>query len=614
MNAGVTPIKRRACVACTVAKAKCTPQAANVCQRCARLGKSCTYLDLPQTKRKHRPAAPNRVETLEKRVDQLMSQLATLTGQTQQPSPDTSIPFTNDTGSSRDLEPDLESESTDIAALLDAANQPSHGPDPPTGSALQGQPSIVERGLMSEAEAERLVAAFQLDFIPKFPFVVLPRGTTAASLRARGPFLFLCIIAATVGSAHPLRKFVDEEIMDHVMSRIVARSERTLELLRGLLVHSVWYAYPAERHHPRLLLLVQFCVSILYDLGLHKRADLCGDERRALLGTYFMSTGFLGPFGRPGLRNSDIQLNECLSGLQVAKEHISDAWIAPFVNIQSFLATVDEVYTSLQGSGGIIRIQVITSSLERQLDTVRASIEKDLSICPSSTANALRTELKYAEVRLKDLALREDLWTASPDSPVRTAMLLSLTTKCKELIHTVKTLPVSEIPHITIPTSARVCTAVAYIPAAVLALLNLLSGQSNADSVVLSDEVQMQAQAIGDEADFPNVVSQLVNVLETRLAGLSMKERETDLIGSLCIKMRLLARSFPYQVRAIVGTMPMPAHDGSSAQDMSRISPDANGAPLELQEWQDVYGNLSDVVLADDVQWDSILSDFMSFS
>lgn len=55
MNA--TPIiKRRACVACTAAKAKCTPQDTDLCQRCARLGKSCTYLDLPQTKRKHKVA------------------------------------------------------------------------------------------------------------------------------------------------------------------------------------------------------------------------------------------------------------------------------------------------------------------------------------------------------------------------------------------------------------------------------------------------------------------------------------------------------------------------------------------------------------------------------
>jgi hypothetical protein len=224
------------------------------------------------------------VEVLEKKVDQLTSQLATLTRQNGQASPDT---FTNDLESSRDPELD----STDIAALLYAANKPSHGLDPPTSSVLEGQPSIVDRGLLSEAEAERLITSFQRDLVPKFPFVLIARGETAARLRDREPFLFLCVVAAAMGSAHPLRKTVAEEIMKHVTSRVVTRSERNLELLRGLLVHSAWYSYPAERYHPRLLLLVQFCVSTLYDLGLHRKTGTNLDEQRALLGTYWLSVG-----------------------------------------------------------------------------------------------------------------------------------------------------------------------------------------------------------------------------------------------------------------------------------------------------------------------------------
>lgn len=224
---------------------------------------------------------------LENKVDQLMSQLAALTQQNGQTSPNTSNPLTNDLGSSCDPELD----STDIAALLDAAQDPSHGLHPPTSSVLEGQPSIVDRGLLSEAEAESLVKTFQLNLVPKFPFVLLAHRETAARLRDREPFLFLCIVAATMGSSHPLRKTVTEEIMKHITLRFVARSERNLELLRGLLVHSAWYSYPAERYHPRLLLLIQFCISTLYDLGLHKKPSPNLDEQRALLGTYWLSVG-----------------------------------------------------------------------------------------------------------------------------------------------------------------------------------------------------------------------------------------------------------------------------------------------------------------------------------
>lgn len=226
------------------------------------------------------------MEVLENKVDQLISQLAALTQQNKK-SPDTSNPPPNDLGSSRDPQPD----STDIAALLDAAKDPTHGPTPPASSGLEGQPSPIDRGLLSEAEAERLVKTFRLDLVPKFPFVMIAHGDTAARLRHREPFLFLCIVAAAMGSAHPLHKTIVEEIMKHVTLRIVERFERNLELLRGLLVHSAWYSYPAEKYHNRLLLLIQFCVSMLYDLGLQKKPSLSLDEQRTLLGTYWLSVG-----------------------------------------------------------------------------------------------------------------------------------------------------------------------------------------------------------------------------------------------------------------------------------------------------------------------------------
>lgn len=244
----------------------------------------------------------SRVELLEKKVNQLLSQLATLTqqqnGQTLSPHTSTndSLPTNSNTNgdlhiSSHDSSSQGTSTDTDIAALLDAAKDPSHGPNPPTSSVLAGQPSLVDRGLLSPAEAERMLTIFKADFAAKFPFVLIPRGQTADQLRVQEPFLFLCVVAATMGSAHPLRKIAAEEIMNHVTSRIVARSERNLELLRGLLVHCAWYTYPAEKYHPRLLLLIQLCVAILHDLGLHRRSGLGVDEQRALLGTYWLSVG-----------------------------------------------------------------------------------------------------------------------------------------------------------------------------------------------------------------------------------------------------------------------------------------------------------------------------------
>ncbi|KAJ5228895.1 hypothetical protein N7489_009603 [Penicillium chrysogenum] len=599
MSATISTVKRRACVACTAAKAKCTPQAVNMCQRCARLGKSCTYLDLPQTKRK-RKAAPSRVEMLEKKVDQLTSQLTALTRQHGQTLPDTSTsnPPTNGLNSSHDPELD----STDISELLDAAKDPSHGLDPPTSSVLEGQPSIVDRGLLSEAETERLVATFQLDLVPKFPFVLLAHGETAVRLRNREPFLFLCIVAATIGSAHPLRKTVAEEIMNHVTSRIVARSERNLELLRGLLIHCAWYSYPAERYHPRLLLLVQLCVSISYDLGLHRKRSPNSDEQRALLGTYWLSVGICGTLGRPIIIKHDLRTRECIESI-AATEHLSDRWIAPFIQLQSFLATMDEVHASIEASCGSALIQVTRGSLQRQFDSVRASVEKDLSSYPSSTENAIHTEIKYVEMRLEELSLREELWIAEPESAVRTTMLMGAIQRSKELIHTVTNLPPSEIAHMTITTSARICAAVGYIPTAVLTLLNLITGRTDSTT-------EAQVQAVVDAAEYPNLVTELANALETKFEGMSAADKETDIVGSLCSKMRLLARCYPYQIRTIVG--PAPSQD--TRQDTSITAVHPNEVTITPQAWPSIYGDLGDVFPVEDIQWDFILSSFTGFS
>ncbi|KAB8245276.1 hypothetical protein BDV35DRAFT_260732 [Aspergillus flavus] len=597
MNATTSAVKRRACVACTAAKAKCTPQAVNLCQRCARLGKSCTYLDLPQTRRKHK-AAPSRVEVLEKKVDQLMSQLAALTRQIGQTSPDTSNTLTTDSGPSRDAALD----STDIAAMLDAAKDPYHGLDPPTSSVLENQPSIVDRGLLSELEAERLVTTFQRDFVPKFPFVLIAHGETAARLRDREPFLFLCIVAATMGSAHPLRKTITEEIMKHVTLRFVEGSERNLELLRGLLIHSAWYSYPAEKYHPRLLLLIQFCVSTLYDLELHKKPSLNSDEQRALLGTYWLSVGFCGTLGRPIIMKHDGRIDECIESMAFT-ERLSDRWIAPFIHLQSFLATMDEVYASMQTSGGRALVQVTRGSLQRQFDTVRASLEKDLASCPSSTGNAVRTEIKYMEIRLEELALREELWLAEPASAVRTTMLMGIIHRSKELVQTITNLSVSEIAQMTITTSARICATVGYMSTAVLTLLNLSTGLTNSAR-------EAQVQAVVDAADYPNLVTELASALETKFEGMSAADKEMDVVGSLCSKMRLLARCYPYQIRAIVGSAP----SQDARQDTSMMVVHANEAAMTPQVWPSIYGDMSDIFPVDDMQWDSLLSNFTGFS
>lgn len=67
------------------------------------------------------------------------------------------------------------------------------------------------------------------------------------------------------------------------------------------------------------------------------------------------------------------------------KEHLSDAWIAPFIHLQLFLLNIEATYSSIQASNGIALIRVMRDSLQRQFDTVRASVENEISHCSSPT-------------------------------------------------------------------------------------------------------------------------------------------------------------------------------------------------------------------------------------
>ena len=71
----------------------------------------------------------------------------------------------------------------------------------------------------------------------------------------------------------------------------------------------------------------------------------------------------------------DFRTHVCVESI-AATEHLSDRWIAPFIQLQSFLATMDEVYASIEASGGSALIQVTRGSLQRQFDSVRGICRK----------------------------------------------------------------------------------------------------------------------------------------------------------------------------------------------------------------------------------------------
>lgn len=67
-------------------------------------------------------------------------------------------------------------------------------------------------------------------------------------------------------------------------------------------------------------------------------------------------------------------------------EQSSDRRLASFVHLQSLLARIDESYDAMQGSqGGTMLVIATHNSLQRQLQSIKVSIEQVLASWPAPT-------------------------------------------------------------------------------------------------------------------------------------------------------------------------------------------------------------------------------------
>ncbi|KAL7924892.1 hypothetical protein ACQKWADRAFT_286272 [Trichoderma austrokoningii] len=577
-------VKRRACVTCTNAKCKCSPQSDNLCQRCARLGKQCVYLDLPERKRRRRndDGGDGRVAALESRVEELVAQLEAVrngaaqhvpasSSATDATTPSTSTGALSGTDALRSSGPATEEE----PELEDPSSEGYHGREPPTTSVLEGLPDIVDRGFLSVSESETLVAQFKSRFVWTFPFVVLDPSLSVADLRKGEPLLFLAIISATIASAHPIRKLLADEIMQHVTSRIVASSERNLGLVRALLVLCAWYRYPAQKGNVQLVLLVTLCVTIVHDLGLHRLSGrLTTDQQRALLGTFWATSSLPRIMNRPSSMAYSKKIEECCNNMATSVEYPSDRCIRPFILTQSFINSIDSSYSELAESAyeeSLVRI--IVGAKLRQFESLKTTLEEELSECPEPLTSIFTCNMHFINISMRSMALGDEhacyhnrhAATPSPSleafkaSAYRSSLLWHLLRHSKALIQAYIAIPDAQLPEVTVFTLSQLCACLVILPRSVSVLLKLLTAkqqqqqQQHGRSWPVQGEALDEARAIVNEADFLTLVVRLYEKLRVLIVGLTMQEKGLDVAGTLCCHMNVLASWYAPRVQAILG-------------------------------------------------------------
>ncbi|KAF5555876.1 cercosporin resistance protein [Fusarium mexicanum] len=461
-------VRRRACVNCTSVKSKCLPFSSDECQRCNRLGKRCTYLNVVE-KRKS-PTSSSRTRLLEQRLSRVLA----LLGNQAQGTPMSGFVA------------QLAAEDLNMNVL----NGNSSGQLPLSlGLTLQGTLDIVDRGFLSLAEAQSLLDNYRSKAVQHFPFVPISSEITVSDLRSAKPFLFMCVMATMKFDNCSIQHQIGEEIRNQAHQRVLMQSESTLEILQGLLIYLAWYQYFFISYEKQQIVpIAQLCISLVQNLGLdqnpdnmRRKVDLGPDETahgrkaarsaeqlRALLGTYCTASWVSIKFRTRSALPYTGYIKQSWELLLANAEYPSDLMIPHFVRISELCRRICDAfgYDDLENSGmrGEFVSAMALQTLNNESTLLKASIPPDLQ-----NNLAIKMEVYLLDTLLGEVSLHDDFWdntstsnvfrTNNPSSSTsaRVSILFDLIRSCKSLNDAIISYQDGELWYITFYTTAKIC-------------------------------------------------------------------------------------------------------------------------------------------------------------
>jgi hypothetical protein len=216
---------------------------------------------------------------------------------------------------------------------------------------------------MSEAETltfdicedEVLLDRYKRLMAPNMPFVVLSPNTSAVHLAHTEPFLMDAIRVVACFHDSSRQQALAKDLMRHVCETILINGNKSLGLLQGLLIFSNWY-------NPHLYIpqnftnILHLAIALSTDLNLDRGPGtsekarmeaamraygvaqtlklLTNNERRAVLGTFYLTSVTSTSFRKVDTMRWTPWLAECASVLSEAQEYQSDSCLVQLVQMQ----------------------------------------------------------------------------------------------------------------------------------------------------------------------------------------------------------------------------------------------------------------------------------------
>lgn len=312
----------------------------------------------------------------------------------------------------------------DIRETIEATSGPR--PVDAAGPGGRNYRDIIDRGLITEEQADELFQQYTDSMAPHLPGVVFPEGTTCSLVRRDKPLLFLSIMAASSSDMPEVQHMLVKELMKVIAQKVVVIGEKTVELIQAIHVSVIWY-WPGPQTHfgeMKFYTFVQIALAVALDLGLGKRmtARRVGlrrylskqgpkrnalpdpttiESRRTWLTTYLLTISTSMALHRPHLVRWDSFLEECVKVLESSPEAApTDRYLCRLVWTHRMAEDIGTRF-AMHDEDAVFDItdlatQVALRDFKLRLDNFTTSLPEDMNkrkLCPLMPQTNMGTAL-----------------------------------------------------------------------------------------------------------------------------------------------------------------------------------------------------------------------------
>ncbi|TVY33373.1 Transcriptional regulator [Lachnellula subtilissima] len=353
------------------------------------------------------------------------------------------------TGTGPTYSPDIGGTSWTPTTFQTPAVEPSLSQDWST-SAFSMNSDVIDRGMVSLEVAIQLFRTYMSDLYQHYPAVPFPQDKSPEEVRRTQPTLFLAVIAAAAAKTDPhLFSALNSEVLSAYAHRTVIHSEKSLELVKAMIISAVWYYPPGRFSQLKFYEYIHMAATMAMDIGigtnpnasrsrrgLVSASSLPVDEdemerRRTFLTSLFWEI-WLNHYSvstsmrRPNMLRSNSWLKECLEYVDAnANPLYLDNRLVAWVSI---LQITEEICTSfsLDDPGNIAnlaetRIQITLSGFEKKL---LAWKEKFTST--GAINDALMLTYHHTQIYLHEICMHDDHSPEDFQPPYRLEKVVSI--------------------------------------------------------------------------------------------------------------------------------------------------------------------------------------------